>query len=1228
MKKMSLFFTFILFMMQVLPGITGASGNITGETAKTNQRYVNGEIIVKFKAGQEQMQVSGLKKNLGLSTKKQVRFIGAEVIKVPENTNIDRMVSLLNDSELVEYAQPNYIYYPKSVIPTDPMWDQQWGLHNTGQTINTIAGIADIDIDAPEAWEYANNLDEVVVAVIDSGVDMNHPDLAGKIWTNPGEIPDDGIDNDGNGYIDDVHGWDFYHNDNTVFDGSFTDDHGTHVAGIIAASANHVGIRGVAPNVKIMPLKFLGQGGGSTLDAIEAIEYASMMGVKISNNSWGGPGDEYDTALNTAIENSGMLFIAAAGNNGNNIDETPSSPAVLPAGNILSIAAIDNNGQLSYFSNYGLTTVDMAAPGEDILSTYPEIFSRNAAVTNVVYGKGKTIALGFSQLELEEQSFKLLSNDSMKFFGYSTSDPVGILIVHDAEVDLYEDDPEFKDYVMNYGNSFKESLSDFTSATTVTQFVYSAQSGPDLNTLNNYDVIIWFTDWTYDPLTDDDVANLQSYVDQGGNLIISGANTFDGHMDHPFVTETLGLEITMDAAGGFMSLSGVNSGASGAYFSGHDYMSLIGTWFLDDVFDPNPDVDKAEAVIVYKGSEAGYEYMSGTSMATPMATGIAAALMGQKNLTPLETKNLMMQSGVSLDSLQGNTVTGKMVNLYHAVATSVTQPTVVENTYSYSVNFKTSPYGKLLTNDTMTIVFPDVAVMPGSITADNIKVNGVPVGTSSSIIHPNGTSITFHVPVEVNHNGYVNVVIDQGANIMVPLGSHTLDVSTSTDPVAVTSAAFEVDGQTASTGGGGGSGGGGSIIVPEEPAISELPGEIILETREDEVIDGDKTIVNIIDEKLQLSLENHEEVERVAVKILTNTREVEVNIHAASLENILKRNHDAVFVIQSEIGSYDLPVNAINFEKLATELGAPADDLKMTVRMNKLTAEQQKMIDEAVHEKGAKTVTDSVEFEIEVNSNGKSITINQFGSKYVNRTIRLNNENIDPDHTTGVMYNLQTNAIQFVPTFFNKVDGSWEATIKRNGNSIYTIVENDITFDDIQNYWAKEQIENLASKFIVKGVTENQFAPRNPVTRAEFTALIVRSLGLTEGSESYFKDVASDDWYHGVVAAAVEAGLIKGYDDNTFQPDREITREELAVLISRAADYAGKPFNVKAYDNLDMFKDRSEVSSWAQGSVIGTNMNGITQGRPGSLFAPKDTATRAEAVVMIVRLLQYLEFIN
>ncbi len=278
--------------------------------------------------------------------------------------------------------------------PNDPYNDALWAFDNPGYYTHyygtfpvTQTATEGIDMNIWEAWNAypipKEDTRTVIVAIIDTGVDYRHPDLKDHMWSNPNEIPDNGIDDDGNGYIDDIHGWDFYNNDATVChyvetENGYTanpddnDNHGTHVAGIIAATANNsIGIAGVASNVniRIMTLKIHGgsTSSGSIANAIKAINYAESMGADICNLSWGTI--NYSQALELAIQNSSMLFVTAAGNKGINTNSTPMFPASLRLPNLISVAYVNNDGTLNNDSNYGVSTVDIAAPGEDIYST-------------------------------------------------------------------------------------------------------------------------------------------------------------------------------------------------------------------------------------------------------------------------------------------------------------------------------------------------------------------------------------------------------------------------------------------------------------------------------------------------------------------------------------------------------------------------------------------------------------------------------------------------------------------------------------------------------------------------------------------------------------------------------------------------------------------------------------------------------------------------------------------
>jgi subtilisin family serine protease len=356
------------------------------------------EILVRFREGTPPATRAAIAREAGLTDPDAGRGDGigtrrarAEVLRTELYESSGRSLATLR--RLLE-ADPNVEgvalngRYELAVDPTDPsdeaLYGDLWGLDNRGQTVDGSVGVAGFDIDGRQAFGIEQGDPDVVVAVIDDGIDFEHVDLADRAWTNPGESgggkETNGLDDDGNGFVDDVHGWDFCNDDATVHDAD-EDAHGTHVAGTIAASRNGQGVVGVAPGIKLMAIKFIDDGPlcGSDLMAIDALDYARDMGVHIINASWGGPG--YNALLEDAIEDSGALFVAAAGNHAWNLDGdgpdegTVRDPRFYPASfrlpNVLSVAAIDQRGKRASFSNYGATSVDIAAPGTNILSTFP-----------------------------------------------------------------------------------------------------------------------------------------------------------------------------------------------------------------------------------------------------------------------------------------------------------------------------------------------------------------------------------------------------------------------------------------------------------------------------------------------------------------------------------------------------------------------------------------------------------------------------------------------------------------------------------------------------------------------------------------------------------------------------------------------------------------------------------------------------------------------------------------
>ena len=329
-------------------------------------RYVPGEVLVKFKPGAPGAERSRARSEVAALKEREFRS-RAEHWRLPPGLSTEEAIARLRRNPHVEYAEPNYIVHA-ALAPNDASYSLLWGLHNTGQT----GGLSGADIGAEAAWSVSTGSAGVLVGVLDSGIDISHPDLAANIWTNPGEVPGNGADDDGNGFVDDAHGWDFVNDDNDPLDDF---GHGTHVAGTIgAAGDNEIGITGVAWQVSLVPLKFLNSAGsGPTSAAVEAIDYAVRMGVDVLNNSWGS-NDYSQTLVDAVLGAAGaeVVFVAAAGNNGTSNDSIPFYPASYDLPNVISVAATDHYDNKAGFSNFGGTSVDLGAPGVDIFSTLPE----------------------------------------------------------------------------------------------------------------------------------------------------------------------------------------------------------------------------------------------------------------------------------------------------------------------------------------------------------------------------------------------------------------------------------------------------------------------------------------------------------------------------------------------------------------------------------------------------------------------------------------------------------------------------------------------------------------------------------------------------------------------------------------------------------------------------------------------------------------------------------------
>jgi subtilisin family serine protease len=353
------------------------------DSSHPDQAYVEGEVIVTFKppvtlnAARQALGNHSLPLTKHYAELSRHRGRHSGLVRAKNRTTAE-LIAELSQDPAVETAEPNYLrWVTGGPAPNDALFTNLWGLRNTGQLVNGTGGTAGDDIRFVGAWGLARpTTNKMVVAVIDTGVDYTHPDLAGNMWTNPGETAGNGVDDDGDGYVDDYYGYDFIDGLPNPTDSGF---HGTHVAGTIAASGNNqLGVIGMDYQARIMALRVSSDGNSMPDSAIiEAIQYATMMknrGVNIAaiNESFGGGGsNSTERAAMQAAGNAGIIFCVAAGNNTNDNDTTAIYPASYRLTNMIVVAATDQNDALASFSNYGTNTVDLGAPGVNILSTLP-----------------------------------------------------------------------------------------------------------------------------------------------------------------------------------------------------------------------------------------------------------------------------------------------------------------------------------------------------------------------------------------------------------------------------------------------------------------------------------------------------------------------------------------------------------------------------------------------------------------------------------------------------------------------------------------------------------------------------------------------------------------------------------------------------------------------------------------------------------------------------------------
>ncbi len=609
------------FLVLIILSLLSCGGDIPGRNPPSV--YKEGEIIVKFKTGVQEDKKYSVHYALGSKRIRTLGQEGLERIRIPEGISVEEAVDLYRANPAVEYAEPNFIVRA-SVLPNDARFNELWDFHNTGQMVNGTTGTFDADIDSPEAWDIIKDSSSVIVAVIDTGVDSNHPDLSDNL----------------------VAGYDFVNNDNDPDD---LNGHGTHVAGIIGAVGNNVkGVTGVNWHAKIMPLKVLDQNGeGTVADVIEAIAYAVTNNARIINLSLSGP-DYSQSFYNTIALYTNVLFVIAAGNGGSdgfgdNNDLTPAYPASFDLPHILSVAATDQNDNLTVFSNYGNTSVDVAAPGINILSTIPSF------TTGITYsGAYKVVYLSYGFEGINGPASRTAIMQAVLNF-HNIIQSNRILLVDDDGGDSYE--IYFTQALQALGNTF-DSYS-----------VPAGSNGPSAAQLNQYKLVIWFTGDQYkNTLTVDDQANLQSFLDNGGRLFITGQDIgYDIGTSSFYQNYLHALYVTDDANGSLFT--GINNFSSIII----DLSLTFGDGAKNQKFiDAIKPLGSIEAFHI--SYDDAYQFFNGTSMSTSVVTGVAALVAAYYgNFNADQIKGTILNSVDVKPSLQNKILTGGRVNAFNAL---------------------------------------------------------------------------------------------------------------------------------------------------------------------------------------------------------------------------------------------------------------------------------------------------------------------------------------------------------------------------------------------------------------------------------------------------------------------------------------------------------------------------------------------------------------------------------
>ncbi|MCS7461000.1 bacterial Ig-like domain-containing protein [Paenibacillus doosanensis] len=619
-------------------------------------------------------------------------------------------------------------------------------------------------------------------------------------------------------------------------------------------------------------------------------------------------------------------------------------------------------------------------------------------------------------------------------------------------------------------------------------------------------------------------------------------------------------------------------------------------------------------------------------------------------IVPAVPANVKATAGDGQVTLSWNTVTGATYyNVYRSdlengtyvqVGSSVTDATYVNNgltngtTYYYQVT-AVNPSGESKRSAIVSATPQQSILAPAAPTG--LKATGGYYSVSLSWTGSAGAS-GYHIYQSTAADGAFSKVastVTEAAYTLTGLNAKTAyyykvtawNAAGESDYSAPASAIPSGSNNSGSRGGGGGAGApstGNSVETSD--GGTKIVGTPVIETVNGKSVATVKLDAAALTKALEAV--KNEAAPTIIVEVKTTESVSRVQIPADALAQAAKTAPNAVLSIQTANATYELPLKVLDAAELAKQLGTEAEKVTINVTIEKVSGSALSEITAKAKEAGVTLLSAPIEFTITAEAGNQTIAVSDFGRTYVTRTIVLTQAQTGGfDEISAVMYNPQSGEFSFVPSVFKNAGGVTTAAIKRTGNSTYMVVQAAKTFADLKGHWAQKDAELLASKGLVNGMTATTFAPDNRITRAEFAALLVRAAGLTPQTSSSFSDVKASDWYAGAVGAAAKAGLIDGFENGTFQPNATITREQMAVMIDRTLKFTGKQGNTNT-GKLAAFKDSSTISSWAQDAAAGAVNAGIINGLTDTEFAPREQASRAEAAVMLKRLLQFAELMN